>query len=51
MNWQFNLEAATCIYTGLCSDTGFFIYSNTTPYTLKKVAAELLEIGVKPDKI
>ena len=50
MNWQFNLEAATCIYTGLCSDTGFFCYSNTTPYTLK-AAAELLEIGVKPDKI
>lgn len=50
MNWQIDENCATCIYTGLCSDTGFFRYSNTTPYTLR-AAAELLEAGAKPDKI
>lgn len=50
MNWNITPECATCIYTGLCSDTGFFRYSNTTPYTLR-VAADLLEAGARPDKI
>lgn len=50
MNWNLNIESATCIYTGLCSDTGFFRYSNTTAYTLR-AAAELLEAGARPDKI
>ena len=50
MNWTIDANCATCIYTGLCSDTGFFRYSNTTPYTLR-AAAELLEAGAKPDKI
>ena len=50
MNWNITPECATCIYTGLCSDTGFFRYSNTTPYTLR-AAADLLEAGARPDKI
>ncbi|WP_346684960.1 DHH family phosphoesterase [Megamonas hypermegale] len=50
MGMDFNVDSATCLYTGLVSDTGFFRYSNTTPYTLR-AAAELLEAGARPDKI
>lgn len=50
MGMDFNVDSATCLYTGLASDTGFFRYSNTTPYTLR-AAAELLEAGARPDKI
>ena len=50
MGISFNVDSATCLYTGLCSDTGFFRYSNTKPYTLR-AGAELIECGAKPDKI
>lgn len=50
MGMKFNEDCATCLYTGLASDTGFFRYSNTTPFTLR-AAAELLEAGAKPDII
>ena len=50
MNVPFNQQCATCLYTGIASDTGFFRYSNTTPFTLR-AAAELLEAGARPDKI
>jgi phosphoesterase RecJ-like protein len=41
-------DIATCIYTGLATDTGFFINSNTDAETLK-LAAELVEkYGVNP---
>lgn len=50
MNWQITPEAAMCLYTGLASDTGFFRYSNTQPYTLR-AAAELIECGAKPNII
>ena len=39
-----NREMANCLYTGLCTDTGCFRYSNTTPRTLR-LAAELMEAG------
>ncbi|WP_044642694.1 DHH family phosphoesterase [Risungbinella massiliensis] len=42
---EFTLEIATCIYTGLMTDTGSFKYPNTTPEVLRQ-AARLLEIGV-----
>lgn len=38
-------EAATCLYTGLVTDSGSFRFSSTTPYTMR-VAAELMERGV-----
>lgn len=50
MDIPFSVQSATCLYTGIASDTGFFRYSNTTPFTLR-AAAELLEAGAKPDKI
>jgi phosphoesterase RecJ-like protein len=37
-------EVATCLYTGVVTDTGRFQYSNTIPETLR-VAAELRELG------
>lgn len=50
MNWQITPECATCLYTGMATDTGFFRYSNTLPYTLR-AAAELMECGAKPNII
>lgn len=41
---------AMCVYTGMATDSGFFRYSNTTPFTMR-AAAELLEAGVKPNII
>lgn len=35
---------ANCIYTGLCTDTGCFGFSNVTPTTMR-IAAELMELG------
>ena len=40
-------EIATCLYTGLATDTGFFQFSNTRADTLA-VASELIRCGVSP---
>ena len=45
-----SLDMATCLYTGIATDTGFFRFSNTTPRTMR-TAADLIEIGVKPNII
>lgn len=45
MEIQWTKELATCVYTGLLTDTGGFRYSNTTPSVMKR-AARLLEFGV-----
>lgn len=37
-------KTADCIYTGLCTDTGCFKFSNVTPQTMR-MAAELMELG------
>jgi exopolyphosphatase len=50
MGGSFSLNAATCFYTGMATDTGFFRFSNTTPHTMR-AAADLIEIGVKPNII
>jgi phosphoesterase RecJ-like protein len=42
-----DLDAATCLYTGLVTDTGGFRYSNTTEEVLL-IAADLLRRGVQP---
>jgi phosphoesterase RecJ-like protein len=39
--------AATCLYTGLVTDTGRFSYSNTTPQCLR-LGAELITAGADP---
>lgn len=41
-----NVEIASCLYTGITTDTGNFAYSNTTPDTFR-IAAELLAAGIK----
>ena len=38
-------EVAKRLYTGISSDTGGFIFSNTTPKTLRTVA-DLIEVGI-----
>jgi phosphoesterase RecJ-like protein len=44
----FTRELATALYVGLASDTGWFQFSNTRPYTLR-LAARLMEAGVDTD--
>ena len=43
-------DVATCLYTGLATDTGFFQFSNTRAQTLH-TAAELIDCGVEPNFI
>ena len=43
-------DAATCLYTGIMTDSGSFRFSSTTPHTLE-VAAELMGRGVVPERI
>ena len=50
MGGSFSLDTATCFYTGMATDTGFFRFSNTTPHTMR-AAADLIEVGVKPNII
>lgn len=40
-------EIATCLFTGIITDTGSFRFQNVTPNTLR-VAAKLLEAGAPP---
>lgn len=47
---QITPDIATCLYTGLATDTGFFQFSNTRAETLQ-TAAELIKCGVKPNWI
>lgn len=50
MKLSIDQDLATCIYTGLLTDTGGFRYSNTSSKNLR-IAAELLEYGINPSKI
>lgn len=43
-------EIATCLFTGIITDTGSFRFQNVTPNTLR-VAAKLLEAGAPPAHI
>ncbi len=47
---EFDRDIATCLYTGIVTDTGRFSYSNSTPDTLR-MAADLLELGVEAPRI
>jgi len=47
---KLNYESAYCLYVAICTDTGSFRYSCTTPRTMQ-VAAELLEYGVKTEEV
>ncbi|MBR3816466.1 MAG: DHH family phosphoesterase [Clostridia bacterium] len=43
-------QTASCIYTGMSTDTGCFRYSNVTPRT-HRLAAELIEAGADHSRI
>jgi phosphoesterase RecJ-like protein len=43
-------DIATCLYTGIFTDTGSFQYTNTSPETFR-LAADLLELGVEKETI
>lgn len=45
-----NEDIATCIYTGILTDTGAFQFSCTSP-RVHEIAADLLRKGVKPDLV
>ena len=47
LNATITPEIATCLYTGLATDTGFFQFSNTRAETLA-AASELIRCGVSP---
>jgi phosphoesterase RecJ-like protein len=48
--WEIPLDRAiaTCLYLAIVSDTGWFQFSNTRPFTLR-LAATLMEAGVDTD--
>ncbi len=46
----FTQNIATCIYTGITTDTGCFKYSNVTPKT-HRIAALMMGLGVKSAQI
>jgi bifunctional oligoribonuclease and PAP phosphatase NrnA len=48
--WTLTQQAARGLYVAILTDTGGFRFSNTRPRTLR-VAAELLETGVDPERI
>ena len=48
--WALTRDAARGLYVAILTDTGGFRFSNTRPRTLR-VAAELLEAGVDPERI
>ncbi|MGQ0847680.1 MAG: DHH family phosphoesterase [Actinomycetota bacterium] len=48
--WTVDVRVATCLLTGLVTDTGRFQYSNTRPETLR-LAADLVDAGARPDVI
>jgi phosphoesterase RecJ-like protein len=47
---EITLPIAEALYTGLVTDTGRFMYENSTP-AAHRMAAELIEAGVEPHEI
>jgi phosphoesterase RecJ-like protein len=47
---EFDRAIATCLYTGIVTDTGRFQYTNSSPETLR-LAADLLSYGVPAPEI
>lgn len=50
LNVEITPDIATCLYTAISTDTGSFIYSNTTAYT-HQIAAEMLRYGAMHDSL
>jgi bifunctional oligoribonuclease and PAP phosphatase NrnA len=47
---KIDLNAATCFYTGLLTDTGSFKYDSTSA-EVHRIAGELITIGINPNRI
>lgn len=50
LGWPITPDVATCLMTGIVTDTGRFQYSNTGPKTLQ-AAAQLVAAGARPEVI
>lgn len=50
LNGNVTPDIATCLYTAIATDCGFFRYANTTAETMR-YAADLMEYGAKPNLI
>ncbi len=50
LHWQMNADAATCLLTGVYTDTGGLLHSNTTSIVYKTVA-KLLRLGARQQTI
>lgn len=52
LGWEelIDTDTATCLYTGLMTDSGSFRFSSTSAHT-HRVAAALLAKGVEPDQV
>lgn len=50
LGWSIDPVMATCLLTGIVTDTGRFQYSNTGPSTLY-AAAQLVAAGARPEEI
>lgn len=46
MDARIDANAATCLYTGIVTDSGSFRFGSTTPHTMR-VAADLMDRGVR----
>lgn len=45
LDYNIDIDCATCIYTAMSTDTGSFKYSNTSSYT-HFIVSELMDIGI-----
>lgn len=50
LQWPVTTRIATCLYTGLVTDTGFFRFENTNPEVLG-IASQLVALGAEPFRI
>lgn len=50
LGWEIDPTVATCLLTGIVTDTGRFQYSNTRPRTLQ-AASQLVAAGARPEII
>ncbi len=50
MSWDLDEMTATCLHTGIVTDTGRFQYSNTSAATLA-VASRLVAAGARPERV
>lgn len=48
--WDITASIARSLYTGIFTDTGGFMFSNTSPLT-HRILAELIEHGAEPNKL